>query len=131
MNNWRFLIDWWSELNKFDWLQGSVLEMRPEKMKAFDQDVGINASIQFAWNGGDSQSDYFEHFLFLFFFLSIPKESSSYYICWCYSAGAGYDDFELDANDGSVRLRRHLRDNEMVQPVTLVVKVTLTHPLLD
>lgn len=39
------------------------------------------------------------------------------------SVGAGYDDFELDANDGSVLLRRHLQDNEMVQPITLVVKV--------
>jgi len=69
-------------------LQGSVLEMRPEQMKAVDQDAGINSSIQYSWNGG----------------------------------GAGYDDFELDADDGSVRLRRHLQDNELVQPVTLVVK---------
>ena len=34
------------------WKQGSWLEMRPEKMKAFDQDLGINSSIQYAWNAG-------------------------------------------------------------------------------
>jgi len=69
-------------------LHGSWLEMRPEKMKAFDQDLGINSSIQYAWNAGGSE----------------------------------YEDFHLDSADGSVTLARDLGDNELVQPLTLVVK---------
>ncbi len=28
------------------------LEVRPEPLRAVDQDTGINASIRYAWNGG-------------------------------------------------------------------------------
>lgn len=37
--------------------------------------------------------------------------------------GAEYQDFILDPLDGSVSLNRSLEDNELVQPVILVVKV--------
>lgn len=39
------------------------------------------------------------------------------------TGGAEYQDFALDPLDGSVSLTRRLKDNELVQPVTLVVKV--------
>jgi len=32
--------------------QGMALEIRPEPMRAVDQDTGINASISWKWNGG-------------------------------------------------------------------------------
>lgn len=32
--------------------QGTGLEIRPEPMRAVDQDAGINASIRYAWNAG-------------------------------------------------------------------------------
>lgn len=35
------------------------LEIRPERMRAVDQDAGINATIRYAWNGG----------FYLFFFV--------------------------------------------------------------
>lgn len=37
--------------------------------------------------------------------------------------GKEYKDFLLNPLDGSVKLNRTLVDNELVQPVTLVVKV--------
>lgn len=37
--------------------------------------------------------------------------------------GAEYQDFFLDPFNGSVYLNRSLEDNELVQPVILVVKV--------
>lgn len=40
-----------------------------------------------------------------------------------YQGGAEYQDFLLDPLDGSVSLNRSLEDNELVQPVILVVKV--------
>lgn len=40
--------------------------------------------------------------------------------------GAEYQDFLLDPLDGSVSLNRSLEDNELVQPVILVVKVHFT-----
>ena len=36
-------------------LQGTGLEIRPEPMRAVDQDAGINASIRYAWNAGEQQ----------------------------------------------------------------------------
>lgn len=68
--------------------KGIGLEIRPEPMRAVDQDAGINASIRYAWNAG----------------------------------GAEYQDFFLDPLNGSVYLNRSLEDNELVQPVILVVK---------
>ncbi|XP_046649678.1 protocadherin-like wing polarity protein stan [Daphnia pulicaria] len=68
--------------------KGTGLEIRPEPMRAVDQDAGINASIRYAWNAG----------------------------------GAEYQDFFLDPLNGSVSLNRSLEDNELVQPVILVVK---------
>jgi hypothetical protein len=35
-------------------LQGTGLEIRPEPMRAVDQDAGINASIRYAWNAGNN-----------------------------------------------------------------------------
>jgi hypothetical protein len=35
--------------------QGTGLEIRPEPMRAVDQDAGINASIRYAWNAGEQQ----------------------------------------------------------------------------
>ncbi|XP_057376036.1 cadherin EGF LAG seven-pass G-type receptor 1-like [Daphnia carinata] len=68
--------------------KGTGLEIRPEPMRAVDQDAGINASIRYAWNAG----------------------------------GVEYQDFVLDPLNGSVFLNRSLEDNELVQPVILVVK---------
>ena len=43
-----------SRFNIF-FLQGTGLEIRPEPMRAVDQDAGINASIRYAWNAGEQQ----------------------------------------------------------------------------
>ncbi len=40
----------------FLFLQGTGLEIRPEPMRAVDQDAGINASIRYAWNAGNNNN---------------------------------------------------------------------------
>lgn len=45
--------------------------------------------------------------------------------------GAEYQDFFLDPLNGSVSLNRSLEDNELVQPVILVVKVNCLIPYLQ
>lgn len=54
----------------------------------------------------------------MFFFVFVPLFESV-----VDAGGAEYQDFLLDPLDGTVSLNRSLEDNELVQPVILVVKV--------
>ncbi|XP_065333277.1 cadherin EGF LAG seven-pass G-type receptor 1 isoform X1 [Cloeon dipterum] len=71
-------------------LQGTELQLHPRDIKAFDQDVGINATILYSFNGvtGD------------------------------------YRFFEIDQTSGKVTLRRHINDDDILQPATLVVRAS-------
>ncbi|XP_059478572.1 protocadherin-like wing polarity protein stan [Neocloeon triangulifer] len=71
-------------------LQGTELKIHPRDIMAFDQDVGINATILYTFNGvtGD------------------------------------YRFFEVDQTTGKVTLRRHINDDDILQPATLVVRAS-------
>ena len=93
-------------------------------MRAVDQDAGINASIRYAWNAGinissayfwtERKKNYHKHYKYVYLILERKKKQKG---------GAEYLDFFLDPLNGSVFLNRSLEDNELVQPVILVVKV--------
>lgn len=103
--------------------QGTKLKVFPNEIAAYDQDVGINANIFYTFNSGWFWITIF--FLFSVFLFSIFQTIG--HVSNIFTAIADTQDsryFELDRVSGSVTVKRAIPEDDLLQPVTMVIRVS-------